>query len=424
MKIKLPTWLFKKRARQLVLSDPGDDFLAAVGISKDEISINRNTIFKLSAVKKAVSLISGDIAKLPLNVFVRQGEGKKKDKSHPAFKLLHHKSNNIMTAFVFKQTLQSHALLEGNGYAFISRRDNIPTKLILLDPDRSVTFPVLINGEIAYATNVKSLSDHFVRLHIPTIQDIPVDGTTEIIKAEDMIHIKGLSHNGIIGLSIFDLAAESIGLGLSMQRYSTKFFSNSANPSIVVEHPSLLSPEAVTNLRKSFERLYSGLKNSHRAILLEDGMTLKSFSVNAKDAQLIESKDFSLRDIANWFDIPPHKLGDSSKTSFSSLEQENLTYLVETLDRWLVNWEEELRDKLLSEQEKENDTHTIEFNREALIRTDLKTKGEFLRISLGGRPWMTQNEARSILGLNPRPDGDTIREPLNMGPEGGGNAIS
>jgi HK97 family phage portal protein len=104
--------------------------------------------------------------------------------------------------------------------------------------------------------------------------------------------------------------------------------------------------------------MYSGLENAHKAALLEDGVDLKILSNNARDSQLLETRAHEIREVANWFGIPPHKLGDTTRTAYASLEQENQSYLDDAVDPWLVTWEEEGRDKLLTEEQKAKPTHT------------------------------------------------------------------
>lgn len=361
------------------------------------VSVTRTTALSYDAVWRAVNLISGDVAKLPLMLYERNGEGKDRATTHPAYQLIRHKPNEYMTAFTFKQTLTAHAMLQRGGFAYIFRGgDGRPVELLPLIPDH--TYPVRENGVLWYVTQV--------------------GGTLRKLRPEDVLHIKGLSYDGLDGYIVLDMGRESIGGAIASRDYGSTFFKNGAKPSVVLEHPGKISKEAVEDLRKSWDRIHAGLENSHKIAILEQGMKLHAFSMNAKDAQLIENRKFSLVEIANLFGVPPHKLGDTARTSYASLEQENQSYLDDALDPWLVRWEEECRDKLLSEQEKKNDSHIVEFTRQALVRADINARYSAYAIAIQNRI-MSPNEVRARENMNPYDGGDDFLVPLNIGNPGG-----
>ncbi len=357
--------------------------------------LDRKTALKFSAVYKAVNLISTSVGKLPLFVFERVDGGKEKFPESPAYNLLRYKPNIEITAKIFKQTIVAHALLQGNGYAYIFR-DNAgrPVELINMAPD--VTFPLRHNGELFYVTSV---NDKQVKL-----------------LAENVLHIRGLGYTSTSGYSLLELAADAMTMGLNSQKYTNKFYENGARPSVILEHPSLFNDEAaIDRLKKSWNSLHQGIENAWKTAVLEQGMKANFMNVNAKDAQLIETLEFSLIDIANFFSIPPHKLGDKSRTAYNSIEAENQSFLDDGLDSWLVTYEEECRDKLLTERQKDEDSHLVEFSRQALVRADLKTRAEYYKSATGGAPWLTVNEARSLENLNSK--GEEYNEiilPVNL----------
>lgn len=362
--------------------------------------VNRETALSYAAVWRAVNLISRDVAKLPLLVYRRQGEGKERATAHPAYQLLKHRPNPEMTSFVVRQTMQAHVLLQGNAYAYIYRNAaGYPVEIYPLDPEH--TYPVRENGRLWY-------------VHSP-------GGSQELrrLNPVNVLHIKGLGYDGLIGYSVLTKARETLGLGLAARKYGSVFFRNDARPSVVLEHPGTLSEPARQNLRASWARMHSGVEKAHGTAVLEEGMTLKAFSWNAEDAQLCETRQFEIREIANFFGVPPHKLGDITRTAFASLEQENQAYLDDALDPWLVAWEEELREKLLTEDEKAEDSHAIEFLRQALVRANLEARGAFYASALTNG-WMNRDEVRARENLNPLPDGEgqAFFVPLNMAQTG------
>lgn len=383
------------------LSELSDNDLEAMGggsRSSSGVRVSYSTALTHSPVWRGINLLSRDVAKLPLLVFQREGEGKRRAPEHRSYQLLRRKPNREMTAFVFKQTLVAHALLEGNGLAYIFRRgDGTPEELIPLVPGKS--YPVRESGQLWYVTEV--------------------NGEWRKLYPENIFHLKGLSFDGLSGYRVIDKARESLGLGLAARDYGSRFFKNDARPGVVIEHPTSLSEAAATRLKAQWNAMHSGLDNAHRTAVLEEGMKINKFSSTARESQLIQTREFDIVEVANWIGVPAHKIGDKSRTAYASLEQENQSYLDDSLDPWLVNFEDEAQEKLLTEEEKQNDSHTIEFVRQALLRANLVDRANYYRVALGGRPWMKQNEVRALENLNPVDNGDTILDPLNMKDPGG-----
>ena len=368
--------------------------------SASGIRVNRKTIFTYAPVWRAVNLIAGDVAKLPLHTskIDPSGEGKRRDVRHPAYRLLRRKPNSEQTAYEFKLLVQAHALVEGNGYAYIMRRgDASPAELIPLLPDR--TYPVRYNGVLHYVTSV--------------------NGDMRRLKPEDVLHIKGLGFDGLAGYPLYQFARDSIGTGMAAMKFGAKYFANNAEPSFVIEYPGVMGEEEVKNLASSWDRMHGGLERSHKPALLEQGVTLKQVGSNAKQAQLLELRQFEAKEVANWFGMPVHKLGDTSTTSYASLEQENQAYLDDCLERWLVNWEEQCFEKLLTEEEKADESRSIDFDRLMLDRADLSARTNYYNLALNSG-WMCADEIRHREGMGPIPDGagQIFRQPLNMAKAG------
>lgn len=389
--------LFDRRSIEnpaVSLDDPAAWDLLGAEKTSTGVRVSRRTTLGYSPFWRGVNLISRDVAKLPLFVYKRIGDGKERDTVHPAYSLLRYKPNSEMTSFIFRQVLQSHALVEGNGYAYIDRDGaGNPMELIPLDP--TATYPIRENGRLWYVTQVGQ--------------------KLRKLDPSNVLHIKGLGYDGLVGYSIIHMARESIGLGVALRDFGSRFFRANARPGVVLEHPAKISNEAAKRIRDSWNDMHAGIDNAHKTAILEEGMKLAVMSINARDSQLLESRQFEIREIANWFGVPPHKLGDTTRTAFASLEQENQSYLDDALDPWLVVWEEECREKLLTEREKESDSHVVEFLRQALVRANLKDRGAFYNTALQGG-WMNRDEIRARESMNPLPNGEGKKfyTPLNV----------
>lgn len=383
------------------LSDPEPWLFDAWGggPSSSGISVNAESALTYSPVWRAANLLSRDVAKLPLVVYRRRNEGKERAPKHKAYFPLKYKANPEMTSFQLRMLLQLQGILRGNGYGFISRGGG---KLELWPIDASkvtVIKPQRPGEEVFYLIR----------------RD---DGQVERHNRENIFHLRGLG-DGYEGKSVIAKARESFGLGLAAQKYGSVFFKNSATPSAVLEHPGKMTPEANARLRQSWQEIHGDLDNKHRMAILEEGMKINPFGLNNEDAQFLQTRQFEIREVANWFGVPPHKLGDTTRTAFASLEQENQSYLDDALDPWLVNWEMECWDKLLSEDEKLQDTHIIEFTRQALLRADMAGRSAFYASAIQNG-WMNRDEVRSRENLNEIPDGEGQKffVPKNMGLSG------
>lgn len=390
---------------QFSLNDPAAwDYLGSGGPSASGVRVGRESALTYSPWWRGVTLKARDIAKIPLVIYKKEGKGRVIDRAHPAYRLLRWKPNERQTAFDWKQQMMGHRFSTGNGYSYIMRRgDGMPMEILPLNPD--TTWPVLENGRLWYVT---------------TYWTGEIEETRKL-DSTNVIHFKGFGFDGLIGYSVVEKAKEAIGLGIALRKSEAAFFKNSGRPSVVLVYPAKMVDTAKQKLREDWERMHSGIDNAHRTAILDGGMDIKTLSFSPEDQRIFELSQFSLIDIANFLDLPPHKLGHPSRTSFASIEQENLSYLSESLDPDLIAIEEECRDKLLTENEKDEETHCPEFVRHRLVLQDSRSRAEVNRIALGGRPWKTENEAREEDGLNPDPDpnADMVALPLNMNDPGG-----
>ncbi len=359
------------------------------------ISVNEDSALGYAAVWKAVNLIANDVGRLPCRIYERQDDGGRiRAKDHPSYMTIARRVGQGSDTFTFRKTLQAHALLWGNGYAELQLNNagEVIGMLPLL-PDR--TFPRIDNGRLLYFTMVDG-------------RHVPLD-------ADRVVHIKGLGFDGIKGYSVVQYAAESLGLGLAARRFGSNFFGQGANSSGILQHPDALSEEEEKNLKDSFNKEVGGLGESHRAIVLEEGAKFIPLTIPPEQAQFLGTREFEVREVANWFGVPAFMLGDPTRTSYNSLEQERQQYLDTGLDPWLVTWESELDEKVLTDEEHETESHFVEFGRDAILRADSKTATENL-ISEVNNGTLTLNEARAIKNRPAYgPEGDRRRIPTNIG---------
>lgn len=377
---------------------PYYDSLAGGDKTDSGVRVNVQTGLGYPPVWRAVDLISSYVAKLPLHIYERTEDGgKRRAKEHPAYGLIRRKPNEYLNAFHFIKTLVANSLFtgRGNGYAYIIRNGSgDPMELLWLDPGQ-VT-PIRRNGKLWY---------------------IYGDGARKI-HPSDVIHIRGLGFDGLVGYDVVAYMRQTLGLGIGLRKFGSVFFKNHATPGVVLERPAEapgLSEEGERNLRQAFDKIVTGLDAAHRTVVLQEGTKAYTIGVDARKAQLKEMRELEARDVAVFFGLPPHKLGDTTRTAYASLEQENQSLLDDCLDGILVGIEQELSDKLLTEDQKKNDTHFVEFLRDALVRVDLKSTVEALAIEVNNG-LANLDEARAIRNRPALPDGmgQKFRMPANI----------
>lgn len=358
--------------------------------------VNNDKAYTLSTVFACIRAISEDVGKLPLKLYKNlEPRGKEPLPKHRLYGLLHDQPNPEMTAVTFRRVLTAHALGWGNGFAEIERDvTGIPLSLWPLRPDRVRVF---------------RLDDNRIWYEIRT-----EEGQTAWLRDDNILHIPGLGFDGLIGYNVIRYARECLGGCLAAQKFASSFFGNGVRSSGMLIHPENLSKEARENLRASFAQ-YQGAENANRLMILEEGLQFKETTIPPEDAQFLETRQFNVAEICRWFRMPPNKVADTTRAQgWSTLEQTNTDYVVDTLTPWLVVWEQEIWRKLLAPQEQRKGLfarHVVQ----GLLRGDTKTRHEAYKT---GRNWgwLSADDIRELEDMNPLPDGkgDKYLIPLNM----------
>jgi HK97 family phage portal protein len=244
----------------------------------------------------------------------------------------------------------------------------------------------------------------------------PTNGGPEQVYLQDeILRLTGLSGDGINGLSVIGLARQTFAMAKNAETHSSKLFANSARPGGVLQMTGRLSPQGREHLRQSWQDLHSGPENAGRIALLEEGMTWQSVGMTSEDAQLIESRKFEIAEIARWFRIPPHMIGDLERSTNNNIEHQSIDFVVHTIRPWLVMWEQSIRRDVMSERER--DDLVVEFLVDGLLRGDANARTIVYKSMLNDG-WGTPNEVREKENMNPIEGGDELRSPLNMVPAG------
>lgn len=353
----------------------------------------------LSGVFACVQIISETIASLPLLVYRTQPDGGRvEDPMHPVARLFYGDPNELQTAPEFLETMTSHCLLRGNAFAEIVRDGRgAPQAIIPLHPDRVAVERINGSNRLRYAVT-------------------GLDGGTRRLLPEEILHLKDRSDDGIMGKSRLSRARETFAAAMAVERFAGSTYRNGAKLSGIVTHPETIGPEAAKTLSDSLNSLYGGTANAGRIGVLEEGMTWHALSVSPEDAQMLESRRFSVEQIARMFRVPPPILGDLSNGSYNNVTELGRWFAGHTIRPWLVRWEKCITRALFSTEGRRD--HAVAFDMDELLRGDMLQRFQAYRI---GREIgvYNANELRGFEGMNPRrdPAATEFLSPLNMQPE-------
>lgn len=384
----LPFWGKKKQQPEVRAS--ANAWLRALASSEH---ITPEEALKVGTVYACVRVIAETVATLPCILYRRlPNGGKERATDHPLYPVLHDAPNMIQDAVQFYEMMTGHVVLRGNAFAYIDYSAG-GTSLMPLHPAK-VTVKTAEGGKYKY-------------------YEYNDGGQSRTIRPEQMLHIFGLSSDGYKGLSPIDLAMRTISLAKKQETYADRMFTNQASPGGVLKHPGKLSKEAAERLKVDFERKYSGSDRAGATMLLEEGMEWQTVGLTNEQAQFIEGRKFSRGDIATWFRMPPHKIGDLERATFSNIEHQSIEFVTDTIRPWLVRWERALLKALFTPQERQE--YFVEFLVDAIIRGDIQTRYNAYAV---GRQWgwLNVDEIRQKENMNPLPDGAgaVYLSPLNM----------
>lgn len=357
--------------------------------------IDHDSALTYSAVFAAVRVIAEGISSLPWLVLQDEADGSKKRLSgNPISLMLNRRANTEMGAFSWREMAIGHALLWGNHYSEIER--DLSSRPVGLWP--------------IHPGNVELKRDDNGRLVYEVRQ--PRDGVKRLA-ARDVFHLHGLGSDGLVGYSIVALAARSIGMGIAAEEFGASFYGNGAQLGGLIsqkEGASVLDVQGVKNLLETFNQQHRGSANAHKVEYLDGGLSYQEIGVKPEDAQFLGSRQFSVTEIARWFRVPPHKIGDLERATFSNIEHQSIEFVTDTDLPWCVRLEQEANHKLFGGGAK---TYT-KLELKGLLRGDTATRTQFYK-EMRGMGIYSANDILKLEDQNPiGPDGDARLVPLNM----------
>ncbi|WP_277074262.1 phage portal protein [Simonsiella muelleri] len=327
------------------------------------------------AVLRCVTLIAQTVGMLPLNLMER-GTSKHNAEDHPLYYLLKYKPNNYQTAYTFKTLLQSWVLLYGNAYAKITR--GVGGKILSLHPihPNNVTVEQQDDFSLKYTVTTKK-------------------GNIVILGGADVLHLRDVSEDGIVGVSRIKLAAKALVIAFDAENAAESLFTKGVLAGGALSTPNALSDQAYNRLRNEMNTRHKGVENAGDFMILEEGLKAEKWTNSASEAQHLEQRNHQIEEVARLFGVPRPLLMMDDTSWGSGIGQLGRFFHQYGLLPIFTMWEQALQLALLSPQEQHK--LVFKFNADAILRGSPEEQAAYFSKALGSggsKGWLTQNEVR------------------------------
>lgn len=360
------------------------------GMTASGAMVTPTRAMRVVAVYACVRVLAETLAQVPLIVYRRNGDSKERATDHWLYRLLHDSPNEFQSSFEWREMMQGHVALRGNAYSYKVRvRDQI-RELLPLHPDK---------------VQVRQNDDWSLTYSIA----LP-DGSRAEAPAADILHIRGLSINGFMGLSPVGQAREAVGLAIETERHGAQLFGNGARPGGLLTTEQRLDADQIKQTTESWASATSG-ENRLKTPVLDGGLQYQAMGLSSEDAQFLDTRKFQRNEIASLFRIPPHMVGDLDRATFSNIEHQALEFVKYTMGPWFARWEQAILKQLVPMRDQAG--IFAEFLVDGLLRGDVKSRTQ--AYSLGLRDgYLNRNEVRAMENRNPIEGGDEYRMAENV----------
>lgn len=383
--------LFRRKEKALTAPDTRGGWFSIVrepfaGAWQRNIEIRRDTVLAYHAVFACVSLIAGDISKMPLQVLGKTSGGIWQERENHKYAALLRKPNAFQTRIQFFECWVTSKLTHGNTYALkIRNPDGSVRELRILDPSR-VQPMVSDDGAVFYQLQPDNIA---------TLEE----GVT--VPAREIIHDRfNCLYHPLVGVSPIYACGTAAMHGAHIQTHNTNFFQNGGKPGGIIQVPGSVNVDKLRAIKDAWEAGYTGA-NSGRTAVLADGMEYKPIGLSASDSQVVEQMKLSAEIVCSVFHVPLYKVGLGSAPTYNNIEALDQQYYSQCLQTLIESIE-----LLINEGLEFNLRETASFDLGALLRMDTSARYKSHSESIGGG-WLSPNEARKKENLPPVPGGDS-----------------
>lgn len=377
-----------------------DRFFRMLGIGQKTragVNVTKLRAIQHVAVWACLNARSEDLAKLPCGLFEKLENGDRRDAvNHPLYKLIRVQPNPRNSIFEFFETMQLQVDVYGNALA-----------IKIWDDRGQITALWPFNWEWVTVLKQEGGTELFYRLHAPGKEVVTV--TSEMV-----LHVRGKSLDGCVGISPIEAHREAIGHSIAGAEYGAAFFGNSAQPNGALKMPQQISKDAADRIREDFKARFQGPENAHNLAIFDGGLEWVQMGMTNLDAQFLESRKYQSAEIYRIYRMPPHKVGDLDRSTNNNIEHQGIEYVQDAMGSMMARWVGALNRDLLLESEKGK--YYFEFNPDALLRGDIRTRYEAyergFRIGVLSENDIRRMENRNSIG----PNGDKRYRSLDLWP--------
>ena len=362
------------------------------GSTSSGVSVSSDTAMRQATVYSCVNLLDRVIRTTPCHLMETDGKTRTKMVDDPLYFLLHDQPNEWMTAPEFWGMAMNHLALRGNFFALKNRGLSLtgPVKeLIPLAP--GIVHEVKQNEKYQLVYTLKY-----------------PDGTTTDVPASQIMHLRGMTINGFMGVNPIQYIRESIGLGLATQEYGARFFGSGTHPGGIIEMAGSIDPKVRAEATEALKESYAGLGKTHRLMLLQYGMKFQKVGTDPKDSQFIELRKYQKAELIDIFlGMPLTIISSEDKTpTFASAEQFSIGFIIYAIMPWLVTIEKAISRDLIPAAKRK--TVYAKFAAQGLQRGSFKEQMDSFAVAID-KEIMNPNECRELLEMNPYTGGDEYR---------------
>jgi len=361
------------------------------------IAVSSDAALEYAPVMGAVRVISESVGMLPVHLYQREGDDRRRADDHPLEPILSRLPCPWVTPFQLKTDMTAALILDGEAFAHVARSSDGRVLEVVPLPRKSVTVE----------TDSRTLEPRY-RMSLS-------DGTHRDLDRSEVFHLRGLGVMPNAGLSMIHAGRHAIGLGIALERHASRIMSRGARPSGVLQVPGKLNEQAVTRLRKSAEALHGGAESGGVAVL-EEGAVFNPLTFSSVDMEFQAQRTFQVAEVSRFLRVPLSLLSEMSRVTHANAESLGRQFLALTLLPYLRLWTETIYRDLLTEEERAD--HFAEFTTGALEMADLSSRVDaYVKAIAGGL--MTADEARGKENFPPE-GGDAAKLRFPMNTEKGG----
>ena len=339
---------------------------------------------RISTVYACVKVLAESISTIPCKLYRVDGDARTAQPEHRLYGLVNRSPNDFMTATEFWTWVVTNVALHGNTYVWLVRTaSGNPVELLPL-PHGAVSVHVHAQNQVSYIVTVGEKGSE----KIYTVQP------------EDMLHFKGLTLDGVNGISPIQYNAGMLAGARDAQAYGNSVFANGASPRGILTTEGVLSDDAYERIKASWSATHGGVESAGKVAIMEAGLKFEPVSLSPADAKLLETRKYSRSEICGMYRVPGHMVGDLERATYSNITEQTLSFYRDSLQPWLTSFEARLNHTLLK-----TSAQTFRFDTTDFLRGDLQTEANVYKqlLEIGV---LSPNEVRARMGLNPRDGGD------------------